>query len=203
MIEEPKVGSSGSRETQSPVSDPRLPDEAFACPACGQMLAPSCRVCVACLQPIDPSQIRSPVAESVRPAPAVALTALEPVRFPWLLFLALFGVRLTVAMVAQRHFGLLRTELMLGALEFVSAIWVFQDAQRRRVPKPLRWGLGSLLLWLLFFPWYLARRRVPEAPCPSIEAEIGPVTRVLLIILVIFFLLGMVPLLFEGPPLTQ
>lgn len=178
-------------------------DEPFACPACGQMLAPSCRVCVACMKPIDPSQIKSAVAESVRPAPAVALPAPAPVRFPWLLFLALFGVRLTAAMVAQRHFGLLRTELLLGGVEFVSAIWVFQDAQRRRVPKPLRWGLGSLLLWLLFFPWYLARRRAPEAPCPAIEAEIGPVTRVLLIILVVFFLLGMVSLLFKGPLLTQ
>jgi hypothetical protein len=181
----------------------RTSDEPFACPACGQMLAPSCRVCVACKQPIDPSQIDTAVAESVRPAPAVALPTPEPVRFPWLLFLALFGIRLAVAMVAQRHFGLLRTELMLGGVEFVTAIWVFQDAQRRRVPKPLRWGLGSLLLWLLFFPWYLARRRAPEAPCPSIEAEIGPVTRVLLIILVVFFLLGMVSFLFKGPPVTQ
>jgi len=203
VIEETKDGDAGSGQTETSVSDPRFPDEPFACPACGQMLAPSCRVCVACLQPIDPSQIRSPVAESARPAPAVALPALQPVRFPWLLFLVLFGVRLTAAMIAQRHFGLLRTELMLGVLEFVSAIWVFQDAQRRRVPKPLRWGLGSLLLWVLFFPWYLARRRAPEAPCPSIEAEIGPVTRVLFIILVIFFLLGMVSLLFKGPPLTQ
>ncbi|MCJ7503370.1 MAG: hypothetical protein MUP80_09985 [Acidobacteriia bacterium] len=181
----------------------RASDEPFACPACGQMLAASCRVCVACKQPIDPSQIDTAVAESVRPAPAVALPAPEPVRFPWLLFLALFGIRLAVAMVAQRHFGLLRTELMLGGLEFVSAIWVFQDAQRRRVPKPLRWGLGSLLLWLLFFPWYLARRRAPEAPCPSIEAEISPVTRVLLIILVVFFLLGIVSIIFKGLPVTQ
>ncbi|MGD0923026.1 MAG: hypothetical protein ABSA70_14880 [Terriglobia bacterium] len=85
-------------------------------------------------------------------------------------------------------------------MELLSAVWVFQDAHRRRVPKPLRWGLGSLFLWLLFFPWYLARRRVPEAPCPHVEAEIGPVTRVLLFALMVFLLLSMVLVMFTGPP---
>jgi hypothetical protein len=163
------------------------------------MLAASCRVCVACKQPVDSSQARRTQAESKAPAPEVVLPALDPVRFPWLLFLLLLCLRLAVAGVAVRHWGFLRTEIVLAGMELLSAVWVFQDAQRRRVPKPLRWGLGSLFLWVLFFPWYLARRRTPESPCPSVEAELGPVARALLFALMVFLLLSMVLLMFKGP----
>jgi hypothetical protein len=203
VIEESKVGSSGGRETQSPVSDQRFPDEPFACPACGQMLAPSCRVCVACKQPIDPSQIDTAVAESVRPTPTATLPTPEPVRFSWGIFFGVLSLWLFAAVLTTSLLGPNSTQVVLGSVVLISSLWVFYDAQKKGVSKPLRWGLGSLMLWLLFFPWYLARRRAPEAPCPSIEAELGPVTRVLLIILVVFFLLGIVSLLFKGLPVTQ
>jgi hypothetical protein len=178
----------------------RASDEPFACPTCGQMLAAPCRICVACKQPVDPSRIRRPQPEPEARAPMVAHPAREPVRFPWLLFLFLLGLRLGIAVVAVQHWGFMKTEMSLAVGEFVSAVWVFQDAQRRRVPKPLRWGLGSLFLWLLFFPWYLARRRAPEAPCPFVEGELGRVTRALLFALMVFFLLSIVLVIFKGPP---
>jgi len=196
-----RANPGNSQGLESGISAPEATasDEPFACPACGQMLAASCRVCVACKQPVDSSQARRAQAESKAPAPEVVLPALAPVRFPWLLFLVLLCLRLAVAGVAVRHWGFLRTEIVLAGMELLSAVWVFQDAQRRRVPKPLRWGLGSLFLWVLFFPWYLARRRTPESPCPSIEAELGPVARALLFALMVFLLLSMVLLMFKGP----
>jgi len=207
MVEDAKAqsvaaqGSPGGTSPSEPTDDAALlvsSDEPFACPHCGQMLAASCRVCVACKQPVAPPQIATQVGSQAF-TPAGVLPTPEPVRFPWLLFLVLLCLRLAVAGVAVRHWGFLRTEMIFAGMELLSAVWVFQDAQRRRVPKPLRWGLGSLFLWLLFFPWYLARRRAPEAPCPHVEAEIGPLARALLFALVVFFLLSIVLVIFKGP----
>jgi hypothetical protein len=200
VIEEAKPRDWARKESGSSVPEGAFPDEPFACPACGQMLAASCRICVACKQPVDPARIGRPQAEPEATTPEVALPALEPVRFPWLLFLFLLALRMGVAVVAVRHWGLMKTEMAFALGEFVSAVWVFQDAQRRGVPKPLRWGLGSLLLWFLFFPWYLARRRAPGARCSLVEAELGRVTRALLFALVVFLLLSVVLVIFKGPP---
>ena len=82
----------------------------------------------------------------------------------------------------------------------LSSIWVFYDARERGVPQPLRWGVGCLLVWIIFFPWYLARRRTPEAACPFIEAEKGPLLRFLLITLLVFFLFSVVLVVLKGPP---
>ena len=199
MSEEPGGDNAKSYEREGSAPDAAFSDEPFACPACGQMLAPSCRVCVACKQPVDPWLLSRPHAESEAPAPANAVPAQEPVRFPWLLFLVLLAVRLGIAVAVVPRWGFVRTEIIFAVGEFATAVWVFLDAQRRRVPKPLRWGLGSLLVWILFFPWYLARRRAPEAPCPHVEAEFGPLTRALLIAFVVFLLLSVVLAIFEGP----
>ena len=187
MTERADQPGSGNRET---AADSAFPSEPFPCPACAQMLAPSCRVCVACKQPIDPAQIRRrraviPTLESQARLPTTAR-----VQFPWQLFFALLVVRLLVAIVAQRHWGLIKAELALGSVEILSAVWVFYDAHEKRVSKPLRWGLGSLLLWIVFFPWYLARRRDPGASCPFVEAEASPFLRVLLFVLLVFVLLS-------------
>ncbi len=122
--------------------------------------------------------------------PQARLPATARVRFPWQLFFVLLVVRLLAAIVAQRHWGLIKAELALGSVEILTAVWVFYDAHEKRVPKPLRWGLGSLLLWIVVFPWYLARRRNPGAPCPFIEAEVSPFFRVLLFVLLVFILLS-------------
>jgi hypothetical protein len=162
------------------------------------MLAPTVRVCVACKQPIDLSDVRNPEVHEPLPVPAVVLAAPELVPFPWFLFLVLLGARLGVALVARRHLGLLKTELALGGMEFLSAAWVFHDALRKRLPTPWRWAFGSLLLWILFFPWYLARRRSPLSTCPFVEAQTGHVARVLLFALLVFFLLVAVAMVIKG-----
>lgn len=79
-----------------------FPDEAFPCPYCGQMLAPSCRVCVACKRPIDPAHIvplapPEPIPHPEPPLqPAVQQPSAPRARFSWSIFiwvlLAWFGV---------------------------------------------------------------------------------------------------------------
>ena len=76
---------------------------------------------------------------------------------------------------------------MYGVVILTSA-WVFYDAHHKLLPKPLRWGLLSLLVWIVVFPWYLARRRDPVAPCPFVEAS--SLSRLLLALLVISVLQG-------------
>jgi hypothetical protein len=44
-------------------------------------------------------------------------------------------------------------------ISLVLAVWVVRDASRRQTQTtPFLWGLGILLVWLLFFPLYLAKR---------------------------------------------
>jgi hypothetical protein len=186
-------------ESEAPAGELAFPTEPFACPYCGQMLGPGCRVCVACKAPIDPAKISipapavEPVAVEEAPAPP------ERIRFPWTLFLILLLARFLVAATLNGVLGLTRTFLILGSFEILCGAWVFYDALRRHAPKPLRWGLGSALLWVVFFPWYLARRKNPRAVCPFVEAEAGPVARVLLFALMIFFLLSILMGIFKGP----
>ena len=176
-------------------------DEPFACPVCGQMLAPTCQVCVACKQPVDPALIQksqAPVPQS-EPAPEPP-PRVEPARFSWMIFLSVLAAWLLAAAVTQQFLGPEISQYLLGGVVILSAAWVFYDAQRKGVPRPLRWGIGVVLLWILVFPWYLARRRTPQAPCPFIEGEAGPLARALLFALMIFFLLGIAVMVFKGPP---
>jgi hypothetical protein len=186
--------------TQGPSADPDNPGEPFACPACGQMLAPTCRVCVACKQPVNPAQIGRLEAVAPRTEPAAVAPRLARVPFPWVILLLVFTIWLFTASVAVRLLGPVHSQFAMGGLVILTSTWVFYDARARRVPKPLRWGIGCLLLWIVFFPWYLARRRTPEAVCPFVEAERGPLLRVLLIALFVFFFLSVVLALLKGPP---
>lgn len=189
----------GAATTSDTSAAVEFPSEAFACPACGQMLAPSCRVCVACKQPINPAEIRSP-----EPTPAAAF---EPPRlaepsptalFSWPLFFKVLLAWLVLAILSQSFLGAVRSQLLLVSLVLVTSAWVFYDARAKAIPKPLRWGVGSLLLWIVVFPWYLARRQNPAAPCRFVEAEVGPLTRALLTVLVIFFLVGLLLMVLKG-----
>jgi len=177
-----------------PADEPREP---FPCPACGQLLAPSCRVCVACHHPIDPAQIRKEA-----PAPVVAVVAsrtLAPVQFPWRLFLLFFLAVMSGGIVSESFIGPTRTQLLAGALQLVSAIWVSFDGHARRVPHPLRWALATMFpTWLFILPWYLVRRRRPEAPCPFVEARVKPATMAVLVIL----LAVLIYLIFKNAPPT-
>lgn len=163
------------------------------------MLAPSCRLCVACKQPIDPSQIaipkpaRLPISlPGVQPGPR----SFEPVRFPWRIFLVVLAVWVPGAMIVQDLLSPLQSQLVLAGIQVFTSVWVFYDAQEKHLPRALRWGLGSLLLWPLVFPWYLGRRSKPTSPCPFVEAPAGPVVRAILFVLLIVFFI----LIFKGPP---
>ena len=184
--------TSGSQES-SPEKHPaheveaRFPEEAFPCPHCGQMLGPGVRVCVACRQAIDPTQIRMPAAAPIA-VPARA-AAVPRVRFSWSIFLVALLAWLALATSAIRVVGLEKAQYLMVALLVLSAAWVFWDARQKGIPRPFQWGAGALLFWIVFFPWYLARRRQPEATCPIVEAGTRPFLRALLLILV--FSLGL------------
>src|SRR5208282_1890306 len=66
----------------SPASVAEFPSEPFQCPACGQLLAPACRVCVACKHIINPAEIGRPheVVSPAAPAPGSEPRP-EPVRY--------------------------------------------------------------------------------------------------------------------------
>jgi len=167
--------------TEKPRAEEQFPSEPFPCPACGQLLAPSCRVCVACHHSIDPAEVHKPVA-----APALELPArreLEPVRFSWRSFLTIFAIWVVGATLVQRLMPPLRAQLVLGGVQILCSFWVLFDALEKHLPRPLRWGMGTLLLWPIVFPWYLARRNYPNRPCPFIEARVKPTLMAALFIL--------------------
>lgn len=194
--EEPSMVESPNEANSQPEGS--FPDEPFACPNCGQMLAPSCRTCPSCRQPIDPSQITHPdivipIAEQV-----IALPGKEYARFSWGIFFAALGIWFVIAMIAEGLLGYEHSQFALGGLVVLSSAWVYHDARKRNIPKALRWSLGSLLLWIVFFPWYLARRRTPKAACPFVEGDSRHI-RTLIIVLLVFFLLMSLVLLLKGP----
>lgn len=177
-----------------------FPDEPFACPNCGQMLAPSVRTCPSCKKAIDPKDIFRPevvipIAEQVVPLSPTK----EYARFSWGIFFAALGTWLAVAAIAETMLGPAKSQFVLFGLVVLSSWWVYRDARERNIPKPIRWSLGSLLLWMIIFPWYLSRRRNPKAECPFIEGEAGRVARTLLFILLVFFVLWVLMVLLKGP----
>ncbi len=202
MIEgvNPEDLNSERAQQENSLSDSAFPTEPFPCPACGQMLAPTVRVCVACKQPIDAAQIRKPEAVAPpaekQPAPYAPVRA----RFSWPIFSLVLINWILAAAITQKLWGFVISQLAMGGAVVISSFWVFIDAHQKGVPKPLRWGLGSLLLWVIVFPWYLARRKTPQAPCPLVEAEAGLVARAVFFILIFLVLLGAVNLILKGPP---
>jgi len=172
MTEPEKSHESKTVPTENRPSDEQFPAEPFPCPACGQLLAPSCRVCVACQHAIDPAEIRKPplLPPAVTPAPR----ELEPVRFAWRIFLIVFAIWVVGATLVQRLMPPRKAQLVLGGVQILCSLWVVSDALKKRLPRPLRWGMGTLLLWPIIFPWYLARRSRPSQPCPFIEARVKP-----------------------------
>jgi hypothetical protein len=153
-------------------ADSAFPNEPFACPHCGQMLGPGCRVCVACKNSIDPADIKisQPPVEAVEaPAPAPSPPVIEPARFSWKIFFLVFSVVWLAAIVVLEILGPEKGQAYLGLIPLVSAPWVIFDAYQKRIARPFRWGIGTLILWIVIFPWYLSRRKTPKAPCPFVE----------------------------------
>jgi hypothetical protein len=169
-------------------SQPAFPDEPFPCPACGQMLAASCRFCVACKQPIDPAHINSAIEAQRLPqlrAPSVPVVGAP---FSWTIFFVVLLVWLILAGASEKLLGPTRAQWLMLGVVLVSSLWVLQDAHAKSIAKPFRWAIGSFLLWIVFFPWYLSRRKVPAAPCRLVEAEFSPLVRALLFGLLVLFL---------------
>jgi hypothetical protein len=181
--------SQAAAEVEAPSPEPQpppgsgasFPEEVFPCPHCGQMLGPAVRVCVACRKPIDPSQIRLPAV--VHAATAARVAAVPRARFSWSIFLVALLAWLALATSAIRVVGLAKAQYVMVAVLVLSAAWVFWDARQKGIPRPVQWAAGALLFWIVFFPWYLARRRQPEASCPIVEAGARPFLRALLLIL--------------------
>jgi len=199
----------GPETVESLASEATFPSEPFQCPACGQLLAPACRICVACRKPIDFQEVARPraVAMPARPAPSIEPQP-EPVRFPWRIFFVVLGCAFLVGMafITLIAHGVLKqdqAQLAMNGVPALVGIWVFFDASRRRIPRPLRWGLGTILLLAVVFPWYLARRSKPEAPVPFVEAEVRPVTRMVLIALLLLFLVSLIMNIVQGPKNTS
>ncbi len=186
MTENDKQHQLESVTTESQPSVEQFPTENFVCPACGQLLGPACRVCVACKRAIDPAELRKPQV-----LPAIAMPErreLEPVRFSWRTFVIVFAIWVVGATLVQSRMPPTRAQLVLGGVQILCSLWVLFDALQKGLPRPFRWGMGTLLLWPVIFPWYLARRVRPRQPCPFIEGRVSPRTlAVLIVLLVILF----------------
>jgi hypothetical protein len=196
----PSAANTETADTSASVAE--FPSEPFQCPACGQLLAPTCRVCVACRKPIDfeavgrHKEVALPAAPALRQEPPP-----EPVRFPWRIFFAVLGISFAIAIVLEAIWPgrEQNVSMVMQGIQTLAGLWVFFDATRRHLPRPLRWALGSMLLPVVIFPWYLARRSRPRSPVPFVEAEVRPVTRFVLIALLLFLLVSLVLYLVEGP----
>jgi hypothetical protein len=198
VIEGSRIDTLGSDNYETPAAT--FPSEAFPCPACGQMLGAACRVCVACKQPVDLGLVARPETPAALPGPQVIPPRGADVRYPWSVLLFVLVIWLFASLVAARFLSPANSQIAMASLVVLSLLWVLYDARERGVPKPLRWVLACLLLWIVFFPWYLARRQTPEASCPFIEAERGPLLRFLIVTLLVFFLLSVVLVAFKVLP---
>jgi hypothetical protein len=183
----------------SPASVAEFPSEPFQCPACGQLLGPSCRVCVSCKQAINPAEIGRTSAVPLAAAhPASAQTRPQSVRFSWPIFFAVLGASCLIALIFQ---GLWKDQqqvfVAMGGVQTLASVWVFFDAHRRGIPQPLRWSLGTMFLPIVIFPWYLTRRRTPQLPVPFLEAI--PIVRLLLIAVLLLVLANLIASFVQGP----
>lgn len=191
--------SSNPLSAAGALANAAFPEEAFECPHCGQLLAPSCRVCVSCKLPIDPARIQRRAEEVAAAAAVEARPEAPPVRFSWRYFFAVLVGTWAVAVLALGFLGAEKAQLAMSGVQLITSVWVFWDARQKLIARRLRWAVGTLILWIVIFPWYLARRQKLEAPCPFVESDSGPFTRVLLLAIFIIFLAGIIITLLAGP----
>jgi hypothetical protein len=99
----------------------------------------------------------------------------------------------------EAKFGMTVTAYGFGFVQLATSLWVIFDAHRKRVPQPLQWGVGTMLLWIIVFPWYLARRRQPQTACPFVESGVRSLLRIILL----FLLINIVGMIFFGSMLNS
>ena len=188
-----------SIEANSEPTATPLPTEPFPCPECGQMLAASCRVCVACKVPVDYERVNIK-GQATLPETLHRLSAqtVEPARFSWGIFFTVFLIYFFVAFLSQALLGFRGSTYAMGGFVLATSLWVFSDARGKGIPKPAGWAIACVLLWIVFFPWYLSRRRTPHLPCPIIEGESGPVARAIILFLILLTLFGVVMMVLSG-----
>jgi hypothetical protein len=155
---------------------------------------------VACKRAIDPAEIARPQAVALAAAPAPGTGPRpESVRFSWPIFFAVLGISCFLVIIFQ---GLWKEQqqilLAMGGVQTLAGVWVYFDAVRQRVPRPLRWSVGSMLLPLVIFPWYLARRRKPQSSVPFLES--ASAIRLVLLALLLFLLANLFFYVVQGPP---
>jgi hypothetical protein len=187
-----------ARDGSTPAERP-VPKEPFPCPHCGQMLAPTVRVCVACRQPVDSAPVAAPAPPAAPPLAANSFHRQPQVRFSWSILLGVLAGWLLVASALLARLGPEKGQLAVMAVVVLSSAWVAFDAHEKAIPRPMSWALGSLLLWIVFFPWYLSRRRQPQAACPLMEAESRPWLRTLLLFLLLAVLVSLLLVAVRGP----
>jgi hypothetical protein len=196
VTQKPDLNMTDEKQSQSAeLRDP------FACPHCGQMLAPTCRVCVACGERIEPAEIIMsrraldglPGTEDQRPASQLT-------QFSWLFFFANLAGAMVVISVAIRLVGVDTSKLAFVGFTLVCAGWVFYDARAKGIAQSWRWSIMTVFFWIVFFPWYLSRRRTPRIPCSVIEKPTSVFFRVLFWSVVILLFLGFIAAVVKSPP---
>jgi len=163
------------------------------------MLGASVRVCVSCGQPVDLSKIGKTAA--IEDQPSIKFTPAaptEPARFSWAIFAIVLAAWLLVALAGQRLLDPVHEQFLLAGIVCVTSVWVFYDARARNVPHPFRWSMACILFWIVFFPWYLARRRTPTAPCAVMDESAKRLLWWLIPIFVFFLLVSLIVALLHG-----
>ncbi|MGH9398148.1 MAG: hypothetical protein ACRD18_15010 [Terriglobia bacterium] len=203
MIDENKSDSATEPTVSGAVAE-TSPAEPFVCPNCGQLLAPACRVCVACREPVDFTKVGKPeppvVAPVSRPAGPMPSAPVGSGQFSWPIFFICVAVYLLIGYAAEHLLKGSDLRWFVGGLLVGCGAWVYYDARRRSVPHPLRWAIGSFLIWIVVFPWYISRRRKPEAPCLIMEAPGRAFLRTVIWVLLLCAIVGLISAVMRKPP---
>jgi hypothetical protein len=175
--------------------------EPFACPHCGQLLAPTCRVCVACRQPVQPGTLsRADAAVGVQDQPESGSPAGRRAQFSWPIFFAMLAAVVLFMSVAIRLIGIETSERIFLGFTFLSAGWVFYDARLKGISRPWRWSIMTVFFWIVFFSWYVSRRRTPQLPCAVIEDQTSIFFRALFWFVLILLFLTFIAAVVKTPP---
>lgn len=196
MTQKPDVNMTGEKNLQ-----PAELREPFACPHCGQMLAPTCRVCVACGEPIEPLEIiRARRGVDGQAGAETQRSAVRRTQFSWAIFFATVAAAMVVMSIAIRLLGVETSKLAFIGFTLMCAGWIFYDARSKGIPQAWRWSIMTVFFWIIFFPWYVSRRKTPRLPCPAMEEQTSTLFRVLLWFVVILLFLSVIAAVVKSPP---